>query len=197
MKIVFAASEMRPFAETGGLANVVSSLAFALARQGHDVRVFLPRYHGISNRKFKLYKIADPLLVPLARNREHVRLYETELKGVRVYLIEQSFFYDRPGLYGDKNGDYEDNEVFPITDPKKGGIIWGNLRRIDIDSENRMTLRIDRNGDNHEDLVFDYVLRGRGYGGLRTTLTRVSDDGDGNGTYGENEVFYFFRTGLR
>ena len=47
MKILFASSECVPFIKTGGLADVVGSLATVLAKNGHDVRVVLPMYTAI------------------------------------------------------------------------------------------------------------------------------------------------------
>jgi len=47
LKIALVASETAPFAKTGGLADVVASLARALHRQGHEVRVFLPLYESL------------------------------------------------------------------------------------------------------------------------------------------------------
>ena len=48
LKILVVSSEVAPFAKTGGLADVAGSLPKALALQGNDVRVVLPRYHSIS-----------------------------------------------------------------------------------------------------------------------------------------------------
>ena len=44
MDIVFASSEMVPFAKTGGLADVCGALPFELAALGHSVTCFLPKY---------------------------------------------------------------------------------------------------------------------------------------------------------
>ena len=40
------ASEGRPFAKTGGLADVIGALPQALARLGHRVTIVLPKYRG-------------------------------------------------------------------------------------------------------------------------------------------------------
>jgi len=47
MKILYLASEVVPFAKTGGLADVAGALPKALAEIGHDIRVFMPGYSGI------------------------------------------------------------------------------------------------------------------------------------------------------
>ena len=47
-KILFVASEARPFIATGGLADVIGSLPQALAKdEDYDVRVVLPLYADI------------------------------------------------------------------------------------------------------------------------------------------------------
>ena len=46
LDILMVASEARPFAKTGGLADVCGALPRALARLGHRVTIVLPRYRG-------------------------------------------------------------------------------------------------------------------------------------------------------
>jgi len=43
-------SEAVPFAKTGGLADVVSALSYALKKLGHDVRIVMPRYYRIDKK---------------------------------------------------------------------------------------------------------------------------------------------------
>ena len=48
MRILMVASEVAPFAKTGGLADVLGALPQALSRLGHDVEVVMPRYRGVT-----------------------------------------------------------------------------------------------------------------------------------------------------
>ena len=45
--VLLIGSEARPFAKTGGLADVLGALPPALQRLGWDATVALPRYRGV------------------------------------------------------------------------------------------------------------------------------------------------------
>ena len=61
MKILMITSEAVPFAKTGGLADAVSALAIALRKQGHDVKIVMPRFYKIDRAKLK--SIDQPVAV--------------------------------------------------------------------------------------------------------------------------------------
>ena len=65
LKVVVVASEMVPYAKTGGLADVAGALPVALARLGHQVSVIMPRYPTIERAVRSLEKVWDRLIVPL------------------------------------------------------------------------------------------------------------------------------------
>ena len=47
MRVLCAASEVYPYAKTGGLADAITALAKEIKRQGRDVRLILPGYKGL------------------------------------------------------------------------------------------------------------------------------------------------------
>jgi len=110
VKIIFAASEMRPLAETGGLGDFVGSLTKALQGLGHEVAVFLPFYPSIAQKGIPTHKIIDWLEVPMGGVREQGKVFRADVGNTPVFLIEQPFYFNRAGLYGDSEGDYEDND---------------------------------------------------------------------------------------
>jgi len=107
LSISIVASEMVPFAKTGGLADVLGALPKALARLGHAPTVFLPRYARIERSAGEL---VGTVHVPLGVGApEAAFLVRTEPPGVRIVFVDQPGFFDRPKLYGHGNHDYADN----------------------------------------------------------------------------------------
>jgi starch synthase len=110
MKIAFATSEAYPFAKTGGLADVSNALPAALARRGHDVRIFMPRYYVVDRERFGLKMVGDPLGVPLGVGEKWAAILESRhIPDVPVYFIEHDQYFGRDGLYDDGHAAYPDN----------------------------------------------------------------------------------------
>ncbi len=97
MKIVMCASEVVPFAKTGGLADVAGALPLALEKSKQEVIIIMPRYKAVDSAKFNLKKIKEGVLLGSLGS------------GIKVYFIENDGYFNRDGLYGDKNGDHRDN----------------------------------------------------------------------------------------
>lgn len=117
-KICYVSSEVLPFASTtsiGGLADASNALPIALKNLEQDVRLMMPKYKSINERKFVL--------------REVIRLREVkvDLEGdtklangktaflpnskVHVYFVSVPEHFDRKGFYRDPQtkNDYSDN----------------------------------------------------------------------------------------
>ncbi len=110
LRILFVASEVEPFAKTGGLADVAGALPKALEALGHDVRVFLPKYRGVERASGGLRPVLPRLAVPVGERVVEGAVLEGRTgQAIPVYFLAQDHYYDRPALYTTGEGDYPDN----------------------------------------------------------------------------------------
>jgi starch synthase len=110
LRVLYVASEVDPFAKTGGLADVAAALPRALVAMGHDVRVLMPRYRGAETHAGDVRTLVPRLPVPIGdRTVESALLEGRAASGVPVYFLAQDHYYDREGIYGTAEGDYWDN----------------------------------------------------------------------------------------
>jgi starch synthase len=110
MRILIATPEANPFARTGGLAEVVSSLACALTRLGHQVMVVMPLYRQVREAERTILSTGQTLSIPLSFKNLQADIFQTELHPkFQFYFIGQDALFNREGLYGTPYGDFEDN----------------------------------------------------------------------------------------
>ncbi|WP_129124499.1 glycogen synthase GlgA [Geomonas oryzae] len=109
MKILFVASEVTPFAKTGGLADVASALPKTLRTLGHDVRIMMPFYSVVERGGMAVRKGRKSASVMVDGVEKKGFLRQAALGEIPVYLIENKEYFSRDELYGTPGGDYPDN----------------------------------------------------------------------------------------
>jgi len=98
------ASEVHPFAKTGGLADVLGALPRALAKLGHQVDVVMPRYRGIAAGT-----PIGQITVTLGGQVDVADVSAMVDGNVRVVFVAHTPYFDRDYLYGASSRDYPDN----------------------------------------------------------------------------------------
>ncbi|MBM4161903.1 MAG: glycogen synthase GlgA [Ignavibacteria bacterium] len=119
LNILFLSSEVEPFAKTGGLADVSSALPHAIKELGHEIRIMMPRYRFISERRFKLHDIIrlKDIPVPVGKNSEIANVKSSFISNlkekVQVYFLDNATYFGRDGIYQSPIGkkDYKDNDA--------------------------------------------------------------------------------------
>jgi starch synthase len=111
MNIIMAASEVSPFAKTGGLADVVGAVPKSLLALGHTVSVFMPLYTMARKNCTAMTDTKLSVTVPVGENLQTCRIHKAFLPGtaVPVYFVENDRYYQRDALYGKGGADFADN----------------------------------------------------------------------------------------
>ena len=109
-RVLFAASEVYPFAKTGGLADVGYSLPRALSAR-FDVTVVMPLYRSVDREAFGIVSRSERFKVTLGGERHSVSLYGCRYEGTEYLFVYTPVLCDRDHLYGPPGEGYADNAV--------------------------------------------------------------------------------------
>ncbi len=104
--VTMAASEIVPFAKTGGLADMAGALSGALAASGMKINLVMPAYRPILREIIGTLKASRIIRVTVGGRLVTGRLYKKRLtKMLNIYFVRADEFFDRDHLYGN----YPDN----------------------------------------------------------------------------------------
>jgi starch synthase len=109
VKIVYAASEIVPFASTGGLAEVGAALPRALSDRGLEFIRIMPLYRQVAEGGFELKDTGIRLDIPVGFRRHKAEIWVTREPAPMTYFIRKDEFFDRSQLYSLPERDYDDN----------------------------------------------------------------------------------------
>ena len=118
LNVLLLSSEVEPFAKTGGLADVSSALPKAIKSLDHEIRIMMPCYGSINERKSQLHEMIRLKDIPIQLGKRHLlasvksSFIANSHSKIQVYFLDNAALYGRPGLYVDPHTktDYHDND---------------------------------------------------------------------------------------
>ena len=107
MKVLFVAGEAAPFVKVGGLGDVAGALPKELCALGIDVRVILPMYSKIGEKR-RDFKYINHIYIDNSWRKQYCGVFEYREGNVTYYFIDNESYFDRPNVYGE----HDDGERF-------------------------------------------------------------------------------------
>ncbi|TVR89134.1 MAG: starch synthase [Saprospirales bacterium] len=114
-KILYVTQEMKPFTDISEMSRIVRELAQSAMESGMEVRILMPRFGTINERRHRLHEVVRlsgmniivddddyPLIIKVA-----------SLPGARlqVYFLDNEEFFKRKQIFEDANGKpFDDNQ---------------------------------------------------------------------------------------
>ncbi len=105
MNVLFAAAEVAPLVKTGGLADVAGALPAALRRAGHDVRVVMPYYRELRERRVPVEGPIAATFLTVGERQEELRVWRLANSETPVYLLDIPAAFERAAIYGEGDDD--------------------------------------------------------------------------------------------
>jgi len=114
-KILFVSQEITPFLPKSDLSTTARKLPQGVQEGGKEIRVFMPRFGVINERRHQLHEvirlsgmnlIVDDLDHPLI-----IKVASIPTARMQVYFIDNEEYFKRKGVFTDsKDNEYEDND---------------------------------------------------------------------------------------
>jgi len=105
LKVLYISAEIAPFAKSSPLAELAGELPKALKELGVDIRLFVPKYGVINDRRYTLREVIRLKNIEVSLHSKNViaNVKSAFLPGskVQVYFVGNKDYFDRDGLYID------------------------------------------------------------------------------------------------
>lgn len=100
VNVLFASSEVFPFAKTGGLGDVAGSLPKAISKLGVDIRVVMPNYTSIPMEYRNKMEFLGFIYVDLSWRHQYCGVLRLVYEGINYYFLDNEYYFNRSELYG-------------------------------------------------------------------------------------------------
>ena len=114
-RILYVASEINPFLQTSTVADFVRKLPQAMQERGMEIRILVPRFGLINERKNRLHEVVRLSGINIAVGDEEkplvIKVASIPNAKLQVYFIDNEDYFHRKSVFFDKEEKfYEDND---------------------------------------------------------------------------------------
>ncbi len=110
LKVLFASSEVYPFAKSGGLADVAYALPKALSKK-FEINVILPLYASIDIDKYYIKPVRPSFSVEMGGKSYDILLHKCRHEGIIYIFVQSERISEKEYFYGPPDQGYADNAV--------------------------------------------------------------------------------------
>ena len=115
LRILYVASEINPFLQTSEVADFVRSLPQAMQEKGMEIRILVPRFGLINERKNRLHEVVRLSGINITVGDEEkplvIKVASVPSAKLQVYFIDNEDYFHRKSVFHDKDENFfEDND---------------------------------------------------------------------------------------
>ncbi|GAB2779626.1 glycogen/starch synthase [Rhabdobacter roseus] len=115
LRILYVASEINPFLQTTDVADYVRRLPQAMQERGAEIRILVPRFGLINERKNRLHEVVRLSGINITVGEEEkpliIKVASIPNAKLQVYFIDNEDYFHRKSVFFDKqNNFYDDND---------------------------------------------------------------------------------------
>jgi starch synthase len=113
LRILYVASEINPFLQTTDVADYVRRLPQAMQERGAEIRILVPRFGLINERKNRLHEVVRLSGINITVGDEEkpliIKVASIPNAKLQVYFIDNEDYFHRKSVFFDKNDNFFDD----------------------------------------------------------------------------------------
>lgn len=114
-KILFITHEMSPFLEKSKISEITRSLPQAMQEKGFEIRILMPRFGTINERRNRLHEVIRLSGMNIVVNNNDnpliIKVASIPSARMQVYFLDNEEYFQRKHIFTDKSGKfYQDND---------------------------------------------------------------------------------------
>lgn len=115
LRILYVASEINPFLQTTDVADYVRRLPQAMQERGAEIRILVPRFGLINERKNRLHEVVRLSGINITVGDDEkpliIKVASIPNAKLQVYFIDNEDYFHRKSVFFDKeNNFFDDND---------------------------------------------------------------------------------------
>lgn len=115
LRILYVASEINPFLQTSEVADFVRKLPQGMQERGMEIRILVPRFGLINERKNRLHEVVRLSGINIAVGDEEkpltIKVASIPNAKLQVYFIDNEDYFHRKSVFFDKENNFHaDND---------------------------------------------------------------------------------------
>lgn len=114
-RILIITNELSPYLELTDFANILNKLAVKTFETGMEIRVIMPRFGVINERRHRLHEVVRLSGINVVVDKEDhpllIKVASLPEARLQVYFMDNEDFYKRKAVFNDEHGNFfKDND---------------------------------------------------------------------------------------
>ncbi len=115
LRVLYVAHEISPFLQTTAVADFVRKLSFAMQEKGLEIRVLVPRFGVINERKNRLHEVVRLSGINISVGEEEkslvIKVASVPNAKLQIYFIDNEDYFQRKSIFYDADNNFlSDND---------------------------------------------------------------------------------------
>ncbi|MFT6844085.1 MAG: starch synthase [Flavobacteriales bacterium] len=114
-KVLYVSQEITPFLQASEISKIARELPQGISEKGKEIRVFMPRYGSINERRHQLHEVIRlsgmNLIIDDSDHPLIIKVASIPTARMQVYFIDNEDYFQRKAVFSDDKGTFfKDND---------------------------------------------------------------------------------------